>query len=92
MSKRKALRPLRLRAKPLSQPLHLAVHRPDDTVYFKRLDAVAYGLLLALREGKTVEEACESVMPQLEAAGGDASALVRSSFSTFTALGWLTKV
>jgi hypothetical protein len=92
MSKRKAPRPLRLRANPLARPLHLAVHRSDGTVYFKRLDPVAYGLLIALREGKTVEAACESVIPQLEAAGGDASALVRSSFSTFTSLGWLTKI
>lgn len=36
----------------------LAVHRHQDSVYYKRLDAVQYRLLRALQSGATLEAAC----------------------------------
>jgi hypothetical protein len=89
VTERHAAKAPRLSAQRLKESFHLAVHRSEGTVYFKRLNAVSYGLLCALRDGKTVEEACEAVVPILEQIDGDATALIRQSFATFSALGWL---
>jgi len=37
--------------------IFLAVHRVDNSVYFRRLDANEYGLLLAIQNGKTLGQA-----------------------------------
>lgn len=45
---------------PKPEKVRLAVYRLDHSVYFKRLDAEAFALLRALREGKTLSAAIEA--------------------------------
>jgi hypothetical protein len=64
--------------------IFLAVHRQDDTVYYKRLEPDEFRLLAALQAGATLSEACE--MPA-EASAADA-ARIRDWFERWAALGW----
>lgn len=80
-----------LRSKPGAEPIHLAAHRVDCSVYYKRLAPEAFHLLNALRDGMTLADACEhafsgSATPPEESAG-----LLREWFANWTRLGWLTK-
>jgi len=43
------------------EPVFLAVHRMDDSVYFRRMNADEFGLLDALRGGRPLGEAIDSV-------------------------------
>ncbi|WP_009963087.1 DNA-binding domain-containing protein [Verrucomicrobium spinosum] len=66
----------------------LAVHRYENTIYFKRLDLEAFRLLAALRDGRTLSEALELALadadPHLDWGGR-----IRGMFETWAALGWL---
>ena len=77
----------RIRARPSAELVHIAVHRVDLAVYYKRLDASAYRLLVALREGATLSDACGGAFG--EAAPADAAAKIQSWFATWMRLGWL---
>jgi len=82
-----ARRIVRLTSKPSPEPVHLAVHRVDLGVYYKRLEAPAYRLLLALREGETLSEACAAAFG--DEVPADAATRIQSWFSTWMRLGWL---
>jgi hypothetical protein len=41
-------------------PVYLAVHRVDYSVYFRRLDREAFGILRAIHQGKSLSQAIES--------------------------------
>ena len=45
------------RSKP--QPIHLAIHRHENTVWYKPLSPEEFGLLAALMAGKTLGEAID---------------------------------
>jgi hypothetical protein len=64
----------------------LAVHRYQDSVYYKRLEPGQFVLLSALQNGATMEEACA------ELAGlkisGDLGATIHKWFSSWASLGW----
>jgi hypothetical protein len=77
--KRRTLLPRRGRAL-------VVVHRHDNALYYKRLDARAWRLLTALRDGKTLEKALNSASKT----GLDAE-IVKEWFQTWTALGWFCK-
>ena len=70
------------------KPLFLAVHRHENTVYYKRLDAGQFHLLTALQSGATIGEACESLV----ASGKGDVSLVRKWFESWAALGWFCKI
>lgn len=63
--------------------VHLAVHRQDNRLYFKRLHPKAFRLLTALREGRTLADALTHSKAS--------AAQIREWFSEFSQLGWLTK-
>ncbi len=83
-------RPLTLRAKAAPAPIHLAVHRVDLFVYFKRLAPEAFTLLTALSAGASLEGACASTFAKSSASAEEASGKVREWFATWTELGWLS--
>jgi hypothetical protein len=91
VSAHKRSRAPRITSRPLREPLYLAVHRIDFQVYYRRLDALAYRLLSALRAGETLETACEAAMTGEEADPQEAAQNIRKWFELFTSLGWLTK-
>jgi len=79
------------RGRPLlrREQVHLAVHRHDNRLYFKRLAPEAFQLLAALRDGLTLSEALDLAL--LHAAPDvDWPAQIRGWFAEFTQLGWLT--
>jgi hypothetical protein len=82
-------RPVRLLAKPEARPVHIAVHRVDLSVYYKRLEPAAYRLLQALRGGATLADACEAAFAHDVPA--DAAEKIRAWFATWTRFGWLVR-
>jgi len=86
--------PARLRRRPKgrlkAQTIFLAVHRHNDTVYYKRLESGAFCVLSAFRGKATIEEACV----QLGGVEGDPAELgtkIKKWFESWAALGWLCR-
>ena len=72
--------------------IYLAVHRVDNTVYFRRIEREEFAILSALREGKPLGKAIDlafrkSAIPVEKRAGS-----VQEWFQNWAALGWFTKV
>ncbi len=80
----------RRRSLPKPQRIFLAVHRAENSVYFKRIDQEAYTILCALRDGKGLSDAVDAVdwsgRPPEEA-----SAHVQQWFAFWSAQGWFFK-
>ena len=74
---------------PRPQQVFLAVHRYNNDLYYKRLSPEQYRLLTALRDGATVQAACEAAF----AGGADESLAdsVRDWFQSWMELGWFCK-
>ena len=70
-------------------PLHLAVHRHELAVYYKRLDPAAYRLLVALRDGETLDAACAQALEGAQELPEQSAAKVQAWFANWMRLGWL---
>jgi hypothetical protein len=68
------------------QTIHLAVHRHNNSVYYKRLAPEEFGILLALSEGLTLEAAIERGCANSKLDANEAPALLQSIFTTWSAL------
>ena len=79
----------RLSARPRKAPLHLAVHRHELAVYYKRLEPAAYRLLAALRDGETLDAACALAFAGAKELPEQSAARVQAWFSNWMRLGWL---
>jgi hypothetical protein len=80
----------RLKRRVKAQTVFLAVHRHNDTVYYKRLEPGAFCVLSAFRGKATIEQACV----QLGAVEGDPADLgtkIKKWFESWAALGWLCR-
>ncbi len=80
----------RRRLLPKPERIFLAIHRADNTVYFKRIDKEAFIILSALRDGKTLSDAVDEV----DWSGRDlepAMAEVHKWFAYWSAQGWFCK-
>jgi hypothetical protein len=80
----------RRRRLPGAERIFLAVHRFDNSVYFKRIDKEAFTILCALRDGKSLSDAVDAV----DWSGrptDEASAEVQSWFAYWSAQGWFCK-
>jgi hypothetical protein len=64
--------------------IFLAVHRHDDTVYYKRLQPGQFRILSAFKAGATLSEACEVLAGSSEADAGK----IKDWFESWAALGW----
>jgi hypothetical protein len=77
----------RRRRLPGKEHIFLAVHRFDNSVYFKRIDKEAFTILCALRDGKSLSDAVDAVDwsgRPIEAASAD----VQRWFAYWSAQGW----
>lgn len=83
-------RRIRRRALPKPEKVFLAVHRADNSVYFKRLDAEAFAILCALRDGKRLSEAVECA-DWSGRSGEESAASVQAWFALWSSLGWFCK-
>ena len=80
----------RRRRLPKPERIFLAVHRADNSVYFKRIDQEAFAILGALRDGKSLSEAVDAV----DWSGRpieDALTDVQKWFAYWSAQGWFCK-
>lgn len=80
-----------LRAKPSAEPIYLAVHRVDFSVYYKRLEPESFKLLSALRDGETLADACARGFTRSKIRGDAAAAKISEWFNVWTRLGWLAR-
>jgi Putative DNA-binding domain len=81
-SKAVVRRKVRRAALPRRSPVHVAVHRHDNRLFYKRLNPAAFRILEALRSGRTLSQA-------IAAAGAKVKPQqVRAWFKAWMALGW----
>lgn len=70
------------------RPVFLAVHRLENSVYFKRHDREAHALLVALRDGATLESACGTAFAGTKDSPEKCAAKIREWFSRWAEFGW----
>jgi hypothetical protein len=76
---------------PKRSKIHLAVHRHDNMLYYKRLDADAFAVLRLLGRGLTVEEACVEAVSQSPRTEIDWPKQIKEWFDTWSTLGWFCR-
>lgn len=69
----------------------VAVHRHDNSLYYKRLDTDGFVLLTALRVGKTLTHACAAAIDAMPPHSSDPAQRIQSLFKTWAALGWFCR-
>ena len=78
-------------ARPGRARTHIAVHRLEGQIYFKRLEPAAYRILTALRGGATLEAALATGIPRAKKSRPEWATRVQGWFRTWMELGWLCK-
>jgi len=78
---------------PLPKPArtHVAVHRLDGVIYFKRLEPAAFKILTALRAGRTLQQALVAGIPRARGPQPDWAGQVQGWFRTWMELGWFCR-
>ena len=71
--------------------IFLVVHRIDNSVYFRRIEAEEFALLSALRRGKTIEKAIEAAFRSNSIALTERAASVQQWFQNWATLGWFCR-
>jgi Putative DNA-binding domain len=75
-------------AKLKPKTIFLAVHRADYSVYFRRMSAEEYGLLLAIRNGKTLGQAIDATYSKHSKTFAADLEQVTAWFKNWSNLGW----
>jgi hypothetical protein len=73
------------------QAIFLAVHRLDDSVYFRRIDREEFEILSAIRSGKTLEQAITAALKKSRVLPAERAASVQRWFQNWATLGWFCK-
>jgi hypothetical protein len=76
---------------PKRKKIHLAVHRQENVIYYKRLEPAAFALLVALREGKPLSQAIEASVNWSNRSVSHVTGQVHDWFANWSALGWFCK-
>jgi hypothetical protein len=76
---------------PKRRRVHLAVHRFDNMLYYKRLEPEAFAVLSELRAGETVANACDIGLGVNKRRGINWSARVKDWFKDWSSLGWFCR-
>lgn len=75
--------------KPAPGHIYLAVHRHENSVYYKRLAKEDYLLLRAFERGSTLGEAIEEAFAHSTLSESDRATHIQSSFHYLMQMGWL---
>jgi hypothetical protein len=78
------------RLKPV--PVYLAVHRMENTVYFRRLEREEFTILNSLRQGRTLERAIVAGFRSSQVPVQERAATVAGWFQNWASLGWFVSV
>ncbi|MCX5658675.1 MAG: putative DNA-binding domain-containing protein [Planctomycetota bacterium] len=81
----------RRRRLPRAERLFLAVHRVDNSLFYKRLSAPAFRTLRELQAGATLAAAVERGSAGLRGTALERAQAVQSWFATWSQLGWLCR-
>lgn len=88
-------RQLRTRIRHYTRPeperIFLAVHRMDDTVYYKRLQLESYSMLKALSEHQSLECAIEIAFENSSMPDEERMLAIQEWFGNWAALGWFCR-
>lgn len=76
--------------RPKRCPTYLAVHRYQDSVYYRRIDREAFLLLSAIREGAPITRAVGAALKATKLPVPEQAAKIREYFAHASELGWLT--
>ncbi len=71
--------------------IFLAVHRVDDSVYFRRIEREEFVILSALRDGKSLGKAIEAAFRKSRVPSGERAESVQKWFQNWAALGWFCR-
>ena len=74
--------------RPRPDKVWLAIHRHENSVYYKRLEPAAYALLTHLRDGETLTQACEAAAALGDETFGDK---LKDWFTQWSAFGWFVR-
>jgi hypothetical protein len=74
-----------------SAAIALAVHRIDNSVYFRRLEREEFALLSALHEGKTLQKSVDSAFRGSKIPPEELPGTIQRWFHNWAALGWFCK-
>ncbi len=72
------------------RPIHLAIHRHENTVWYKELSPEEYGLLTALIAGKSLGDAIELALKDSALPEEQHPAFLQEAFANWSMLGWFT--
>ena len=86
--KRKRVRAI---AKLKPAQIFLAVHRIDNSVYFRRLEQEDFSILTALQQGKNIGAAVESAMRQSALRPEEWPGKVQTCFQAWATMGWFCR-
>ncbi len=75
--------------RPAREQIYLAIHRHEDTVYYKRLSREDFLLLDALDHGNTLGEAIEAAFRKSTIPESEHPAIIQSAFHHWMQMGWL---
>jgi hypothetical protein len=73
------------------QQIFLALHRHQNSIYYKRLHLEDYRMLQALQGGESLETAIDIAFTDSLIAEADRTAFLQQAFQTWAALGWFAK-
>jgi len=76
---------------PRREATHLAVHRFDNILYYKRLEPEAFAILTALDHGVNLEKACTDAIEGSSRQNADWPVLIRDWFQNWSELKWLCR-
>jgi hypothetical protein len=76
---------------PEAERIYLAVHRQDDIVYYKRLQAESYRMLQALSQHKQLEEAIDLAFENSSMAEAERIDALQRWFRNWAELGWFCR-
>ena len=76
---------------PKQKRVYLAVHRFDNSLYYKRLEPEAFAILNALRAGASVADACAKGLGSRKRNGMNWSTRVKDWFNDWSSLGWFCR-
>jgi hypothetical protein len=73
------------------EQIYLALHRHQNSVYYKRLHAEDYRLLEALLAGQPIGTAIDAAFESSAIAEDDRGAFLQQAFASWAALGWFIR-
>jgi hypothetical protein len=72
------------------RPIHLAIHRHENTVWYKELSQEEYGLLSALMAGKSLGESIDLALKDSTMPEEQRPAFLQEAFANWSMLGWFS--